>query len=409
MHSKNAINEFAVFGSPPAFGQPLHVGRPNLGDRARLVERLNDILDRRWLTNDGPYVREFEQRIAELTGAKHAIAVSNGTTGLEIAFRAAGLAGEIIVPSFTFVATVHALHWLGIKPIFCDIDPATHCLDPDRIEALITPRTTGILGVHVWGRPCEIERLQAIADRHGLKLLFDAAHALGCSYRGRKVGQFGLAEIFSFHATKFLNSFEGGAIVTNDDALADKLRLMRNFGFSGYDRIDDAGINGKMHEFSAAAGLTNLESVAEFIADNRRNYESYRDELRSIPGLSLLEYDERERCNYQYVVVEVDEAACQVGRDFLAEVLWAENVLARRYFYPGCHRVEPYRSLYPDASDRLPATESVAERVLLLPTGSTIEAAEIRAICEILRTAVRQGPELTRRLKAQPLRFVNVV
>ncbi|HEV7222455.1 MAG TPA: aminotransferase class I/II-fold pyridoxal phosphate-dependent enzyme [Pirellulales bacterium] len=409
MHSKSALNEFAAFGNPPAFDQPLHVGQPNLGDRSRLVERLNDILDRRWLTNDGPYVREFEGRIAELSGAAHAIAVSNGTTGLEIAIRAAGLAGEVIVPSFTFAATVHALHWLGIKPVFCDIDPATHCLDPDRLEALITPRTTGILGVHLWGRPCEVDRLQAIADRRGLKLLFDAAHALACSWRGRPIGQFGLAEIFSFHATKFLNSFEGGAIVTNDDALAAKLRLMRNFGFAGYDRVDDAGINGKMHEFSAAAGLTNLESVAAFIAANRRNYESYRDELRDIPGLSLLEYDERERCNYQYIVVEIDEAVCQVRRDLLVEVLWAENVLARRYFYPGCHRVEPYRSLNPDAGARLPATEAVAERVLLLPTGSTIQAADVRAICEILRAAVRQGPELTRRLEAQPLRFVNVV
>jgi dTDP-4-amino-4,6-dideoxygalactose transaminase len=409
MHTKSALNEFAVFGSPPAFDQPLHVGRPNLGDRARLVERLHEILDRRWLTNDGPYVREFEQRIAELTGAKHAIAVSNGTTGLEIAIRAAGLAGEVIVPSFTFAATVHALHWLGVKPVFCDINPATHCLDPDRLEALITPRTTGILGVHLWGRPCEVDRLQAIADRRGLKLLFDAAHALGCSSQGRQIGQFGLAEVFSFHATKFLNSFEGGAIVTNDDALAGKLRLMRNFGFAGYDRIDEAGINGKMHEFSAAAGLTNLESAAAFIADNRRNYESYRNELRGIAGLSLLEYDERERCNYQYVVVEIDEAVCEVRRDLLVEVLWAENVLARRYFYPGCHRVEPYRSLYPDAGSRLPATEVVAGRVLLLPTGSTIQAAEIRAICEILRAAARRGPELTRRLAAQPLRFVNVV
>jgi dTDP-4-amino-4,6-dideoxygalactose transaminase len=409
MHSKSALNEFAAFGNPPAFDQPLHVGQPNLGDRSRLVERLNDILDRRWLTNDGPYVREFEGRIAELSGAAHAIAVSNGTTGLEIAIRAAGLAGEVIVPSFTFAATVHALHWLGIKPVFCDIDPATHCLDPDRLEALITPRTTGILGVHLWGRPCEVDRLQAIADRRGLKLLFDAAHALACSWRGRPIGQFGLAEIFSFHATKFLNSFEGGAIVTNDDALAAKLRLMRNFGFAGYDRVDDAGINGKMHEFSAAAGLTNLESVAAFIAANRRNYESYRDELRDIPGLSLLEYDERERCNYQYIVVEIDEAVCQVRRDLLVEVLWAENVLARRYFYPGCHRVEPYRSLNPDAGARLPATEAVAERVLLLPTGSTIQAADVRAICEILRAAVRQGPELTRRLEDRPLRFVNVV
>lgn len=407
MPTKNEIDDLALFGAPPAFDRQLHVGRPNLGDRARLLQRLEDILDRRWLTNDGPYVRQFEQRVAELGGAAHAVAACNGTAGLEIAIRSAELSGEVIVPSFTFVATVHALQWLGIKPVFCDIDPATHNLAPELVESLITPRTTGIIGVHVWGRPCEVEILTDISQRHGLKLLFDAAHAFGCSLHGRPIGGFGLAEVFSFHATKFINAFEGGAIVTNDDAFAQRLRRMRNFGFTGYDRVDDLGVNGKMSEISAAAGLTNLESAAEFIDDNRRNYECYREELRDIPGLSLLTFDESERANYQYIVLEVDPRQCPIRRNLLIEVLWSENVLARRYFYPGCHRAEPYRSLDPEAGRRLPHTEAVAERVLLLPTGSTVEAADIRMVCSILRTAVSNGAEASRRMQGRTLRFVS--
>ncbi len=407
MPPKSEIDQLALFGASPAFDQPLHVGRPNLGDRARLFQRLDDILDRRWLTNDGPYVREFEQRIAELSGAAHAIAVCNGATGLELAIRAAGLSGEVIVPSFTFIATAHSLQWLGIKPVFCDIDPATHNLAPECVERLITPRTTGILGVHLWGRPCAVDRLTEISQRHDLKLLFDAAHAFGCSFQGRPIGGFGLAEIFSFHATKFVNAMEGGAIVTNDAVLAGKLKLMRNFGFAGYDRVDDLGINGKMSEVSAAAGLTNLESAARFIDDNRRNYECYREELRNIPGLSLLAFDDSQRANYQYVVVEVDPQHCPIRRNLLIELLWSENVLARRYFFPGCHRAEPYRTLDPKAGQKLPNTEAVAQRVLLLPTGSTIVPDDIRVVCGIVRTAVANGREISRRMERRPLRFVS--
>ena len=179
----------------------------------------------------------------------------NATVALEIAIRAMGMSGEVIVPSFTFVATAHALQWQEITPVFCDIDPRTHNLDPNRIEEMITPRTTGIIGVHVWGRPCAVDALAEIAQRRHLKLLFDAAHAFGCSYQGQMIGNFGDAEVFSFHATKFFNTFEGGAVVTNDDELAAKMRLMKNFGFHGYDNVIYVGTNGKMSEVSAAMGL----------------------------------------------------------------------------------------------------------------------------------------------------------
>ena len=228
----NKICDLAIFGGKSHFNEKLHVGKPNIGSRNKLMGRMNEMLERGWLTNNGPYVREFEQRISELTGAKHCIAMCNATIALEIAVRALGMSGEVIVPSFTFVATAHCLQWQEITPIFCDIDPETHSIDPNKIEQLITPRTTGIVAVHLWGKPCNIIELQKISKRHNLKLLFDASHALGVSSNGVHVGNFGDAEVFSFHATKFVNCFEGGAIVTNNDDMAAKVRLMKNFGFA---------------------------------------------------------------------------------------------------------------------------------------------------------------------------------
>ena len=394
---KQAVGDLAIFGATPAFKNPLHVGQPNIGDRKKFAERVNDILDRRWLTNGGTYVNQFEERIAELAGVAHCVAVCNATVGLEIAIRALNLKGEVIVPSFTFIATAHALQWQGITPVFCDIDPQTHCLDPRQVEQLINPQTTGIIGVHLWGRPCEIDSLTEIAKRRRLKLIFDAAHAFSCTYKGRPVGSFGDAEVFSFHATKFLNSMEGGAVVTNDADLAQKLRLMRNFGFTHYDQTDSIGVNGKLNEVSAAMGLTNLESMAEFITVNRRHHQQYAEELAGLAGIRLLHYDEQERSNYQYVVLEVDEAFSGISRDQLMLVLHAEQVLARRYFYPGCHRMEPYRTLYANAS--LPQTEAVAARVLTLPTGEAVNSEMIHHICEIIRLVLDNAAEVRKLLE----------
>ncbi len=393
-----SLDKLAIFGAPPRFGQKLHVGRPNVGDRERLMERIGDVLDSRWLTNAGPHVREFEERIAGFAGVEHCVATCNATVGLEVAARAAGLTGEVIVPSLTFIATAHALRWLGLTPVFCDVSAETHNIDPRRVEEKITPRTTAIVGVHLWGRPCDTGALEEISRRHGLKLMFDAAHAFGCSREGRVVGSFGDAEVFSFHATKFFNTLEGGAIVTDDSELATKARLMKNFGFSGYDQVTELGANGKMNEFSAAMGLTSLESLEEFVSTNYRNYERYRQELENTPGIHLTVYDGREKNNYQYVVLEVDEETAGVSRDDLVRVLWAENVLARRYFYPGCHRMEPYRSEDPNAGLTLPVTELLAGRLLILPTGTAVGPEEVSGICGILRAAVSNGPEIHRHL-----------
>jgi len=400
---KKTANDLAIFGGTPAFVEKLHVGRPNIGDRGRLLERFNQILDTRWLTNDGPFVREFEQRVADLVGVQHCIAMSNGTVALEIAIRALEMKGEVIVPSFTFIATAHALQWQGITPIFCDIDPRTQTLDPDKVESLITPQTSAIIGVHTWGQPCDIDALSEIAGRHGLKLLFDSAAALGCSYKGRMIGGFGDAEMFSFHATKIVNSLEGGAVVTNDPGLARKVGLMRNFGFTGYDKTDHIGTNGKLNEVSAAMGLTNMESLDEFVAANRCNYQMYRKELGGIEGVSLFPFNEEESCNYQYVVLQIDEGKTIVTRDQLVEILHAENVLARRYFYPGCHRMEPYKSLCPNAYVLLTETERVAAQVMTLPTGHVITPEIIRVICDIIGSAFENAGEIRRMLAKKPV------
>ncbi|MDP2785867.1 MAG: DegT/DnrJ/EryC1/StrS family aminotransferase [Sulfurimicrobium sp.] len=388
----NNTRPLAILGAAQAFAEPLHVGRPNIGDRERLMARLNDMLDRRWLTNNGPYVQELERNLERILGVKHCIAMCNATVALEIVIRALELKGEVIVPSFTFIATAHALQWQEITPVFCDVDPATHTLDPYRVEELITPRTTGIIGVHVWGRPCNIKALAEIAQRRQLKLLFDAAHAFGCTAGGRHIGNFGDAEVFSFHATKFFNAFEGGAVTTNDDALAAKIRLMKNFGFSGYDNVIYIGTNGKMSEASAAMALTSLESLDSFIATNRANHETYAATLADLPGLKLVRYDGTERNNYQYVVVEVNESQAGLNRDELIKVLHAENVIARRYFYPGCHRMEPYHSFFPHARLLLPHTEALADRVLVLPTGTAVNSRDIGTIGDILSSAIANAP-----------------
>jgi dTDP-4-amino-4,6-dideoxygalactose transaminase len=395
---KIRMPDLAIFGKAPAFAEKVHVGRPNIGNRERLLARINDMLDRNWLTNDGPYVQEFEKRIAEFVGVRHCVAMCSGTVALEIAIRAVGLTGEVIVPSFTFVATAHALQWQEITPVFCDIDPLTHTIDTAQLEKMITPRTTGVIGVHTWGRACNVAALEAIARRRNLQLLFDAAHAFGCTYKGKMIGGFGRCEVFSFHATKFFNTFEGGAVLTNDDALAEKMRLMRNFGFRGNDNVIYIGTNGKMTEVCAAMGLTSLESVDEFVATNRSNYRAYRRGLDGIPGLRLMSYDETERTNYQYIVVEVDEQEAGLGRDELVQVLVAENVLARRYFFPGCHRMEPYRSYFPHASLTLPETEKVCSRVMVLPNGTSVDEAAVEKICRVMGAAVASAEAVRARL-----------
>lgn len=386
--NKKEISDLAIFGGKPLFKDPLHVGRPNIGDRKILNERFNQILDNKWLSNNGPFVQEFERKIEKLLRVKHCIAVCNATIGLEIVIKALDLTGEVIVPSFTFIATAHSLKWQEINPVFCDIDPKTHNINPEKIENLITSSTSGIIGVHVWGRPCAIEALTEIAEQHHLKLLFDAAHAFGCSHKGTMIGNFGDAEVFSFHATKFFNTFEGGAIVTNNDNLAAKIRLMKNFGFYGNDNVIHIGTNGKMNEFSAAMGVTGLENLPAFVHTNYQNYQNYLKYLAGSLGIHLIKYDNTEQCNYQYIVIEIDESLTTISRDYLLDILHKENILARKYFFPGCHNMEPYHSLNPDAGLLLPETEKLMTKVIVLPTGTSINETDIKMICKLIGFAI---------------------
>jgi dTDP-4-amino-4,6-dideoxygalactose transaminase len=383
----------AINGAVPAFAEPLHVGRPNVGDRAQFHELMDQCFDRRWLTNNGPLVQQLEARIASYLGVKHCFATCNATVAIEIAIRALGLSGEVIVPSFTFIATAHAVSWLGLTPVFADIDPALHLLDPESVRRAITRRTSAILAVHTWARPAPVDELQALADQYELRLFFDAAHAFGCSYGERMIGNFGACEVFSFHATKFFNTFEGGAITTNDDQLADELSKMRNFGFAGYDNVVELGTNGKMSEACAAMGLANLDSIDAVVNVNRRNHRLYADGLKGVPEVRLLPHNDGDPTNWQYVVLEI-LPEFGFSRDYVLAALQAENVMARRYFWPGCHRMPAYRTLA--GAVALPNTDAVASRVVVLPTGTSVGPAHIEAICGVLTVLSTEAHQTVR-------------
>jgi len=394
-------SDLAILGGRPAFANPRHVGAPNIPDRQALLRRIDAMLEGRRLSNRGPYVRLFEERVAKLVGVKHCIAMANGTVALEIGARALGLADEVIVPAFTFVATVHALRWQGIKPVFCDVDPETHLVDPASVEALIGPRTSGILAVHLWGRPAPVDALADIARRHHLRLMYDAAHAFGCSRQRRMIGGFGDLEVFSFHATKFLNTAEGGAVVTNDDRLAEQVRLMQNFGFTGLDKVEALGINGKMNELAAAVGLTSLEHLDQWVGVNRRNRALWTAALAPLRGITLKRWGDGEQRNDQYIVTEVDETVAGLTRDHLVTALRAENILARRYFYPGCHNMEPYRSEAPTGGWRLPHTDHVCQRVMVLPTGTAVTPKDITRMAAVMARILDDAPAVTATLQVR--------
>lgn len=383
----HGVNQLAIFTGVPEFDEPRYVGLPNIGDRERFFSLLEGALDRRWLSNGGPLVQEFERRVADQAGVRHCVATCNATVALELAIRAADLTGEVIVPAFTFPATVHAVRWMGLTPVLSDVDPETGNLDPAQIVAHITPRTSAVIGVHLWGRPCAVDELAAIADRHGLTLLFDAAQAFGARHAGRPVGGFGAAEVFSFHATKLVNAFEGGAVVTDDSSLAARVRAMQNFGIVGEDEVAHAGTNAKMSEAAAAMGLASLAGMESFVDRNRRNYLRYREALAGIPGLVVPPPDPSVEHAYHYVVVRIDAGAFGLSRDDLMAVLRAENVMAKRYFYPGCHRMAPYHA----DGDAFPHTEALAASLLTLPTGAAVDGSDIDRIAALIRTAAEHS------------------
>ena len=391
------VDSLVAFGGAPTSDRVLYVGRPNVPDRDAVLGLIGEALDRRWLSNDGPMLREFEALVEERLGVRHCVAVSSATQALSIAARALGLGGEVIVPAFTFVATPHSLAWLGITPVFCDIDPVTHQLDPVSVEAAITDRTTGIIAVHTWGRPCDVSRLTDLAERHGLELLFDAAPAFGASVHGTPLGHFGRAEVFSFHATKIVNCAEGGAMVTNDDELAAAARLMRSFGFADTDLVTSLGTNAKLSELGAAMGICSLASYDHYLDVNTRTAERYASLLDGVPGISFVPVAPGTAINFHNVVIEIDASEAGIDRDLLLELLNAEQILVRRYYWPGCHRMEPYRSQEPSIEADFPVTDAVAGRVLSLPTGTAVEPADIDRVGELIAGIVEHAEEITAR------------
>lgn len=397
---KKSSSDFAVCGGPAVFAEPLIVGRPGRLSRDAFLRRIDAMLDSGQLTNDGPLLQEFEHQLQRTLGVRHVIAVCNGTAALQVMIAASQLTGEVIVPSMTFVATAHALQWLGLTPVFADIDPETHTLDPGSVERCLSDRTSAILGVHVWGNPCAADALQHIADQHGLKLLFDASHAFGCTLGTRRIGTLGDAEAFSFHATKVMHAVEGGAITTNDDGIAHRCRLMRNFGITGHTQIDSLGINAKMSELSAAAGLTSLENLPHVIQHNRHNLQTYRSVLARIPGLEIaLPDDPRNAANGQYVVVRVNAQEFGMSRDVLVPVLRAEGVFVRAYFLPGCHHAEPYIGKPQHQPVPLPVTEHLLTEVMQLPTGGMVDAQQIQTVAKLLMSVHRHAVSLERSLQ----------
>lgn len=391
---KSRWDELAIFGGEPAFDEPLHVGRPNLPNKEAFLRAVGDIWDSKILSNNGPFVLELEKRFCDLAGTQHAIAVCNATLGLQLVARAMELKGEIILPSFTFIATPHAFTWEGLRPVFCDVDPISHTLDPSCVEPLITDDTCAIAGVHLWGNACNQNALGEIAKSNGLRLIFDAAHSLGTKRADFHCD----AEVYSLHATKIVSGFEGGVIVTNSDLLAHKLRGLRNFGFAGYDDVRGLGTNAKMSEVAAAMAICGLDQLSELVATNRSNFESYAAALSEFDGIELQAPIDAKGANYQYVVARINESEAGLNRDALMRALWAEGIRARRYFFPGCHRAEPYYWENRDCLGRLLITEELCGDVLVLPTGSSIGEKEIEAIACLIRTclaASRRIVELT--------------
>ena len=343
------------------------VTSPLLPSLEEFVPMLRDIWDRKWLTNNGHYHRELERALCEYLKVPYVSLFTNGTLPLMCALQALRVTGEVITTPYSFVATTHALWWNGIKPVFVDIDPETCNLDPDKIEAAITPRTTAIMPVHVYGKPCDTARIQAVADKYGLKVIYDAAHAFGVEVDGKSILEAGDMSTLSFHATKVYNTVEGGALVCHDERTKQRIDYLKNFGFAGETTVIAPGINGKMDEVRSAYGLLNLRQVDAAIAARRRVAVRYREALRGVPGLRVMEDMPGVRHNYSYFPVFVDAVAYGMTRDELYFKMKEHGVLGRRYFYPLITDFSTYRGLESARPENLPVATRIADSVICLP------------------------------------------
>lgn len=362
------------------------VTSPLLPDLSELVKSLEQIWKYKWLTNCGPFHQKLEVELCEYLKVKHLSLFTNGTLPLITALQALHITGEVITTPYSFVATTHAIWWNGLKPVFVDVDPVTCNINPEKIEEAITPQTTAIMPVHVYGTPCDTERIQAIADKHGLKVIYDAAHAFGVEVNGKSVLEAGDMSTLSFHATKVYNTVEGGALIMHDKETKRYIDYLRNFGFSGETEIVAPGINSKMDEMRAAYGLINLKQANAAIESRRQVAMWYRDALKDVKGISYLNDMPNVRHNYAYFPIFVDADVYGMTRDELYAKMKAGNVLGRRYFYPLISTLAVYRSLESAAPSHLPVANKIADSVICLPmyAGLTKEEAE-RVVAQIVQ------------------------
>lgn len=376
----------AVLGARPRFSEPLPVGQFYWPDWERYEKAARGIFSRRYYTAQrfaGPLVVEFQHRLQEFLGVKHAIAVRNATNGLMIATYTLARQGKVIVPSWTFIASIQALLWSNCQPVFCDIDPESQQMSLASVRRLLEGgEIKGILGVHLWGNVLPVEELEMLAEEHGVALYYDAAHAFGCRVKERAIGTFGRVEVFSFHATNILSTAEGGCITTNDDALAAKLRAMRGDHVSGTG-VAVQSATARMSEIQAAIGLMLLDDFDRNRRNNQEQHHSYEKRLSGVPGIRILKHSDATNSNFQNLVGVVDGSEFGLTRDELLAVLRAENVAAERHFYPSSHAVSPFSNIALEPG-QLKNTESAARSTFQLPIGARVTADAIKQICDIV-------------------------
>lgn len=360
------------------------VTSPLLPPLEEFIPYLQKIWDSKWITNNGQFHQELEQKLCEYLGVKYLSVFTNGTIPLITALQALRITGEVITTPYSFVATTHALWWNGIKPVFVDIDPKTLTIDSNKIERAITPKTTAIMPVHVYGYPCNIDAIQEVADKYGLKVIYDAAHAFGVRVNGESILNYGDISTLSFHATKTYNTMEGGALVCHDQKTKQRIDYLKNFGFAGETEVVAPGINGKMDEMRAAYGLLNLKHVDEAIRHRQNVAMAYRVALKDVEGISFLNDIEGVRHNYSYFPVFVDETQYGMTRDELYFKLKDKGILGRRYFYPLISDFSTYRGLDSASKENLPIANKVANSVICLPIYHTLEMKDIKRIIRII-------------------------
>ncbi|MET0382466.1 MAG: DegT/DnrJ/EryC1/StrS family aminotransferase [Burkholderiaceae bacterium] len=368
--------------------KPIYVTQPELPPLEEFMPYLREIWDGRVLTNGGPFHRMFEAALCEHLGVGHVCLFTNATIALVTALQSLRIAGEVITTPYSFVATAHSLMWNGIKPVFVDVDPVTLNLDPAKIEAAITPRTTAIMPIHCYGTPCDVEAIQRIADDYDLKVIYDAAHAFGVRRREegelRSILRHGDLSVLSFHATKVFNTFEGGAIICPDAKTKQRIDHLKNFGFVNETTVVATGINGKMSEFNAALGLLQLKHVDDAIARRGAVEALYRASLRDVPGLRMLDRPAGATPNHSYFPILVGPGHA-LGRDGLYQRLRGEGVMARRYFYPLISDFPMYRGLPSADPAALPVARGASDQVLCLPIYPSLDDADVRRIARIVR------------------------